>query len=419
MALAAVVVLGAALTAGLVLGLRWRHAARHASWRLELASAVAGLGAPGVGLERFGEALCDLLVPAAADLCALDVVVGGALLRQSARCSGDDAEGARATLLAQPPVAAERCREAERELLRAPDVRSVVVAPLEARGETLGALTLAVGHSGRRFTRADAAFAEELARRAALAIDNERLHAERAEVATMLQASLMPARLPRIPGWTLSAIYRPGGREDEVVVAGDFYDAFEVGDGWMLLVGDVAGHGVAAAAVTGRVRYAARTAALGGRGPAEVLRVVNRVLRAGDDPATCTAVCLQLPVSRPGTVIVASAGHPLPYVVGARGLMVTATTGTLLGAIDRGRWPESRVALAPGDTVVAFTDGVTETPGRAERFGEHRLVELLERADPDPARLVRHADDVLDRFWDGAARDDTLLLAARYAGGGA
>jgi serine phosphatase RsbU (regulator of sigma subunit) len=194
----------------------------------------------------------------------------------------------------------------------------------------------------------------------------------------------------------------------------DFYDVFEVGDGWMLLLGDVAGHGIAAAAVTGRVRSAARTAALGGRGPGDLLRVVNRVLRDADDPATCTALCPQLPASRPGTVIAAAGGHPLPYVLGPDGLTVAATTGTLLGAMDGGRWPESRVSLAPGDTLVAFTDGVTETPGRAERFGEHRLVELLERADPDPARLVGHAGDVLDRFWDGAPRDDTLLLAARY-----
>jgi serine phosphatase RsbU (regulator of sigma subunit) len=253
--------------------------------------------------------------------------------------------------------------------------------------------------------------------RAALAIDNERLRAERDQVTASLQASLMPARLPRIPGWTLSAVYRPGGCQDEVVVAGDFYDVFEVADGWMVLLGDAAGHGIAAAAVTGRVRSAARTAALGGRGPADLLCVVNRVLRDAGDAATCTALCLQLPASRPGTAIIAAAGHPLPYVVGAGGLTVAASTGTLLGAIDGGRWPESRVALAPGDTLVAFTDGVTETPGRAERFGEHRLVELLQRADPDPARLVRHADDVLDRFWDGATRDDTLLLAARYGPG--
>jgi serine phosphatase RsbU (regulator of sigma subunit) len=113
-------------------------------------------------------------------------------------------------------------------------------------------------------------------------------------------------------------------------------------------------------------------------------------------------------------VIVAAAGHPLPYVVGPDGLTVAATTGTLLGAMDGGRWPESRVSVAPGDTLVAFTDGLAETPGRAERFGEHRLVELRERADRDPARLVGQAGDALDRFWDGATRDDTLLLAARY-----
>lgn len=143
--------------------------------------------------------------------------------------------------------------EEHRRLLREVGIRAALIVPMVARSRTIGALTLVSAESGRTFDSSDVEFAELLAARATLAVDNARLYRERSQVAHTLQRSLLPEALPEIPGWEIAALYRPAGHGNEV--GGDFYDFWEVGeDDWLMMIGDVTGKGVAAAAVTSLVR---------------------------------------------------------------------------------------------------------------------------------------------------------------------
>src|SRR5216684_7891933 len=131
---------------------------------------------------------------------------------------------------------------------------SALVVPMVARQRTLGAITLVSSTEGRHFDAGDLAKAEELGRRAGLAVDNARLYSERSRVAQTLQASLLPRALPHIPGIELASRFRPAGEGLEV--GGDFYDVFPAAGGnWMAVIGDVCGKGAEAAGLTALARY--------------------------------------------------------------------------------------------------------------------------------------------------------------------
>ena len=146
-------------------------------------------------------------------------------------------------------------RDAEHlERARRLDIGTVMIVPMRTRGRALGVMTFVRGH-GRHYGEGDLRFAEDLAARAATAVENARLYTERSEVAHTLQASLLPEQLPQLPGWRAAADYRPGQAGAEV--GGDFYDAFPVDGGSMVILGDVTGKGVTAAALTSLVRHTA------------------------------------------------------------------------------------------------------------------------------------------------------------------
>ena len=121
-------------------------------------------------------------------------------------------------------------------------LRSLMLVPMSSGGRTVGALAFGNGEGARAFDEEDLGLATELARRAATAVENARLAGERAEVARVLQEGLKPPALPHMPGWESAAVYQPAGEVN--AVGGDFYDAFEVEDGWMVTVGDVVGRGL-------------------------------------------------------------------------------------------------------------------------------------------------------------------------------
>ena len=189
------------------------------------------------------------------------------------------------------------------EFLRSLGMRSAITVALQARGQVKGALTLGVAWSGRRYRRDDVRFAWILSGRVALTLDNsglfsdlERAEAARAEIAETLQRGLMPPPLPHIPGWSLAAMYRPAGAENEV--GGDFYDAFPVADGWMLVIGDVTGRGARAASITALARYTLRTAAALTNDPQIALATLNRALLARHDTSLCSMAALTLSDAR-------------------------------------------------------------------------------------------------------------------------
>ncbi|MDP8970761.1 MAG: SpoIIE family protein phosphatase [Actinomycetota bacterium] len=306
-------------------------------------------------------------------------------------------------------------------LLRELGLRSGMVVPLIARGRTLGAITLFSADSGRRYDAADLALAEDLARRAALAVDNARLYRERSRVADALQKSLLPPLLPNLPGVQVAARYRPAGEGE---VGGDFYDLFPTrGHTWGIVMGDVRGKGAAAAAVTALVRYTVRAAAMHAQRPSRVLSLLNDAMlvpgEADDDTRFCTIVFARL-VPRPegAQLSVASGGHPLPLVLRVDGRVESVGgQGTLVGAFPDVSFTSETTTLASGDTMLLYTDGVTEARDGRELFGEERLRSLLASCvGLDAADVVERVERAVLKAQP-RPRDDIALLALRVPPG--
>jgi len=308
-------------------------------------------------------------------------------------------------------LAAYAVDERHLELMRAVGFNSIMVVPVVGRGGILGTLTFVAAH-GRRFDDDDLELAIELGRRAGIAVENARLFAERADIAHTLQIALVPDPVPLAPGWDVAALYRPAGETTEA--GGDFYDMVRTDDGWLVVMGDVAGKGARAASLTALARYTLRTAAMLTGDPAAALAALNLGLMRRDDVAYCTAalVALQDGDGDSARARVLSAGHPLPVLVRDGGAVELGRSGPLLGALERADWPTEEVVLGPGDRLVLYTDGVTDARGEEDRFGDARLLALLSSVDgAPPAELVRRIDGALRGFEAGPQRDDTALLA--------
>jgi PAS domain S-box-containing protein len=302
-------------------------------------------------------------------------------------------------------------------ILRELNLRSAMTVPLIARDRTIGAITFVQAESGRLYGERDVELAEELAHRAALAIDNARLFEERSAIADALQASLLPPTLPSIPGLDIAAGYQAGG--EGVEVGGDVYDLFQTGDGrWVVMIADVCGKGAVAATLTGVTRHTARAAAMEDDDPGHVLETVNRALRRTDtgDLRFCTAAVGVLETGERTTVTLGRAGHP-PPLLRRRGGSVERLGGhgTLLGVFDDPELELATTAMEPGDILLLYTDGVTDA--WRDTGGEQRLVELLAGL-PDDAT----AEQVVDRTKraalgvQGRIADDVAILALRVAG---
>lgn len=297
-------------------------------------------------------------------------------------------------------------------LLRAVGLRSALVVPLRARGRTLGALTLVTAESLRRFDEGDKEFAEQLASRAAIAVDNARLATARREIAETLQRSLLPDAVPSIPSWEVATMYRAASASDEVEVGGDFYDFFETPNGWIVLLGDVTGRGVEAAAMTSLVRHGARFLAKHEDTPSGILARLDEALREQPGLSLCSALCVRL---EGGRFVMSSAGHPAPLVVRSDGrVREIGGSGPLLGGWEGSMWEDRAVPLSYGETLLMYTDGVTDTRGEDERFGAARLRRLLaEHAGAGPRELLTELEAALDRFQAEGHSDDTGAVALR------
>jgi PAS domain S-box-containing protein len=298
------------------------------------------------------------------------------------------------------------------ELLRELGMRSVTIVPMQVPTRTIGLMTLVTAESLRRLDAQDVDLAEQLARRAAVAVENSRLHTTLAGVAETLQQSLLPADLPEVPGWEAAAIYLPADAEQRIDVGGDFYEVFNNGDTWFAMIGDVTGKGVTAASLTSLMRHGARVACRLEPGPAAILHRLDEALRQQPGDSMCTVLCLRL---CPDHVVVSSAGHPPALLVSGDGAVREAPeSGPLLGAFSDGTWTEEKLTVGPDDTLILYTDGVIETRGASDRFGLERLRSLLSRhADEAPADVLSRLSAELDAFRAGAGRDDVAVLALR------
>ncbi len=297
-------------------------------------------------------------------------------------------------------------------------LRSALTVPLQARGRLFGTLTLVSAESDRVFDDHDVSFAEDFATHAALAVANARLYAEQEQIASTLQRSLLPLRLPDLAKVEMEARYHAAGERN--MVGGDFYDLWEIGKGsFGIVIGDVCGKGAAAAALTALARHTVRTAsiALPDHRPADVMHALNDAVmkRAGSGQFCTVAHAYAVPVADGFDVTIASGGHPLPFIIRADGTVEQpGRPGTLLGIFPDIQVHEHRTVLRDGDQIVLWTDGVSDRRGDGELFGEERLRELLAaHAARTPAEIADTIESAVLEFSQTPAQDDIAIVVLR------
>ncbi|MFJ8954784.1 MULTISPECIES: SpoIIE family protein phosphatase [unclassified Streptomyces] len=294
-----------------------------------------------------------------------------------------------------------------------------VVLPLVARNRVIGMLTLGKP-TDEHFRQEILELAEDLSRRAALALDNARLYSERMAISQSLQRSLLPPELPDVPGVEVEVIYRAAGEGNEV--GGDFYDLFPIRDGaYGFAIGDVCGTGPEAAAVTGLARHALRLLAREGfGGPAVLERLNAAILDEGARSRFLTLLYGELWPQEDGSAILkmVCAGHPLPLRLRQDGTVAPyAEPQPLLGVMDDLELYEQTLTLDPGDVLLCVTDGITERREGSRMLGDDGLADVLSTctgltAGAVAARIMR----AVERFAADAPSDDMAILAMRVPG---
>jgi len=292
---------------------------------------------------------------------------------------------------------------------------SLICVPISDGTVGYGVITFVRQADSPRFTVADLGLAEELGQHLAVAIRVDRMFRHRSEVAETLQASLLPSRLPPVPGLEFAAAYIGATQSQEI--SGDFYDVFKSPDGWAIAIGDVCGKGQEAAAMTGAARHAIRALAHVNDSPVDVLAAANDVLLAGDYGERFVTVKLAFlrQSGRRVEVRLSSAGHPGPAVVRADGRVeLLEGDGLPLGLFPDSQPSHADLELAAGDLLFFYTDGVTEARNAAQEFFEDRLADAL-AADPgrSAAETVRAVQDLVTAFSRGELRDDVTILAVK------
>jgi PAS domain S-box-containing protein len=239
---------------------------------------------------------------------------------------------------------------------------------------------------------------------------------ERAAVARVLQQSLLPPELPTLPGLEIGSHYQPGSE----LVGGDFYDVFALGEGrWGIVLGDVCGTGPEAASRTALTRHSVRTAAMFDHDPVHVLDALNRALmRASESDRFASAVFARVgPLDADGRVSVSLAcgGHPAPIVVRAAGTVTECPVrGSLLGIMDEPRLSTHELVLEPGDTLVLYTDGLTEARRDGELFGVARLIAAIEAGRAlSVAELASSLPAAAAAFAETPLHDDIAVVVLR------
>jgi serine phosphatase RsbU (regulator of sigma subunit)/PAS domain-containing protein len=297
---------------------------------------------------------------------------------------------------------------------------SLIGVPISDGTTSYGAMTLARPASRGPFEIADLALTEQLGEHLAIAIRVDRMFRHRSEVAETLQASLLPARLPDVPGLDFAAAYVGATASQEI--SGDFYDVFRYRDGWAIAIGDVCGKGQDAAAVTAAARHSIRALASVHTEPADVLAAANEVLVAGDYGERFVTVKLAFLQSRGRRIGVrlASAGHPGPAVVRADGRVeLLEGDGLPLGLFDDAQPSPAEIELRQGDLLFFYTDGVTEARSADLEFFEDRLVdELAAGAGRSAAETVRAVQELVTEFSQGELRDDLTIVAVKVGAAG-
>ena len=298
-------------------------------------------------------------------------------------------------------------------------IRSLITVPIVANGKILGAMTCGLGDERKprasrpqHFDAEDLFFAEELGRRGGAAIENARSYERERRIAVALQEASLPRTLPRFDRLHLSAEYRPG--KSEATIGGDWYDAFALDDGRIVLtIGDVLGNGLRAAIVMTKLRQAMQAAAMVAADPNVMLDVADKTLRLHDGEGYATALAA-IYDPKADTLTFASAGHPGPMLRTQEGGVEELSTPGLLLGLRTGRDRRVRIVPIPADSMlVFFTDGLTEVTRDVEE-GHARVSAALAALDmADAQNPARSIADMVLRGED--ASDDVAVLVARFA----
>jgi serine phosphatase RsbU (regulator of sigma subunit) len=416
----------------------------------ELLGEAGGLMEDALNQRQRAQHLANLAVPTLGDVAMVDMVQpDGSIRRVAARSSGSEVAELFIQLRADAPIdphgphpVAEvirtgrtmyldrlsdkqideiTTRDNEGQLLRKHRFRSCIVLPLGARGAVLGALTLWIMRPAKAFDETARRTAKRLSDRAALALDNARLHEQQSHIASVLQHSLLPRSLPEINGFETSSRFLAAGEAYEV--GGDFYDVFRSGSGtWTAVIGDVCGKGPEAASLTALARYTVRTASTPESTPSEVLLTLHESISSErPDLRFCTAALarIQAPTNGrgPARVTVALGGHPLPLILRKNGRVdAIGEPGTLLGALPSPVLADVDASLAVGDALILYTDGMLDVrdrgrddpdwlEGELERYAGHNADQIAERLAQ--AAIERHG---------GEPRDDIAILVLHRRG---
>jgi PAS domain S-box-containing protein len=393
--------------------------------------------------DETARSIVETAVPAVAELCVIDFVrrdrrIGDSFvagtdpeaarrLEEIRRASPLDPSGTHpvaqviregrpmvwADLTSPESIAEVAQNDDHRRLMAEAGYRSAAVVPLTARGRTLGALSFLHAHSHLRYDSADLELLNELAERAALALDNARLYQERARIARNLQRGLRPPSPADVPGLDISVVFEAAG--EGIEVGGDLYDVLPTEDGCWVLIGDVAGKGSSAAGVSVALRHSVRGLIRELEKPDEVLARVNEMLREGTS-LNDFATALLMRMRRNGTGWqgdLAAAGHPDAIHLTSEGPRRLGG-GALLGALAHTEVASHTLAVAPGETLLLYTDGWLEA-GPVERHSEpSRLAEMAEGfADEELGEMIdRLRGDAVARGG-GRLRDDMVIMALR------
>jgi serine phosphatase RsbU (regulator of sigma subunit) len=297
-------------------------------------------------------------------------------------------------------------------------VGSVVITPLPGHGVPAGALVLLRRSSHTAFTEGEELFARLFAARAGAALSAARLYAEQSAITRTLMRELMPPRLTRLHGFELAGGYRAS--EDHQLVGGDFYDVHPSAkpeDETLVVLGDVCGKGLDAAVLTGKIRNTLQALAPLGDNHEGVLNLLNSALLSPDNSRFATVVLASV-ARRDGQLQLrlTCAGHPAPLIVRNDGRVEAADTrGTLVGALPLFKSRSFETSLAPGETCLLFTDGVTEARGGpmgTSQFGETRLSAILAECAGMPAEAVVERIMMLTTQWvHDRSHDDMAVVA--------
>ena len=414
-----------------------RAAAADASVQLEFLVAASAELASSLDYQATLAKVPALAVPAVADWCSIAILDDGTLRTLAVADGGSTAAGLRQRDLPEPlateapmqvvrNAASQLFEELPDELLvegsrdeeqlrrlRSLKPRSALLVPLLARGRRLGVITLLSADSGRDYRASDLRFAEDLARRAAVAIDNAHLHSETREVALRLQRAVLPGSI-EVEGWEIAEYYRPAGRAE---VGGDLYDVVPLPDGRVvLIIGDVMGRGVSAAAAAAQMRAAIHAYIATDPDPAVVVRKLDRMFELLR-PSRLVTLVYALVSAAGDEVSIVNAGHCPPALIHPDGMveLLADQTAPPIGVVARSRDATSR-RLMPGWTLLCYTDGVVERRGEDIGAG---LARLTAQAGSLAAAPLRAALPVLIGNVADADRDeDAAALAIRRSPAG-